>query len=141
MNISRVILPALFLSIVASGVSGASGAYVEAAASPLAPTSSYSGHVRFERLTVEDGLSHSTALSILQDHEGFMWFATQDGLNKYDGYAFTVYRHDEADPHSLSNNNIFALYETRDGALWIGANQALYRAKRSERNCVRVYSA
>jgi hypothetical protein len=49
-------------------------------------------HIRFERISLEQGLSQGTVYSILQDSKGFMWFATQDGLNKYDGYEFTVYK-------------------------------------------------
>ena len=52
----------------------------------------------FQRISLEEGLSVSTILCILQDREGFMWIGTQDGLNRYDGYRFTVYRHDRADP-------------------------------------------
>jgi len=52
----------------------------------------------FDKLTTEDGLSQNTVTSILQDTRGFMWFGTEDGLNKYDGHTFTVYRHDPDDP-------------------------------------------
>jgi signal transduction histidine kinase/streptogramin lyase len=81
------------------------------------PTSSGS---RFDRITTEDGLSHNTVTSILQDSRGFMWFGTEDGLNRYDGYTFTVYRHDPDDPHSLRDDSVMTLYEDRDGVLWIG---------------------
>ena len=74
----------------------------------------------FERISVEHGLSQSSVVCILQDSKGFMWFGTQDGLNKYDGYDFTVYRHNPQDPDSLSHNIIQAIYEDRSGALWIG---------------------
>ena len=57
---------------------------------------------------------------ILQDSKGFMWFGTEDGLNKYDGYTFTVYKHDPEDPNSISDNWIQAIYEDRSGDLWIG---------------------
>lgn len=76
--------------------------------------------IRFERLSIEDGLSQSSVYSILQDNRGFMWFGTDDGLNRYDGYTFTIYRHDPENPHSLSNNVVRALYEDRAGMLWIG---------------------
>ncbi len=75
---------------------------------------------RFARLTTEHGLSHNSVSCILQDHQGFMWFGTQDGLNRYDGYTFTVYRHRRSDPFSLSGNTINVLYEDRAGTLWIG---------------------
>ena len=60
--------------------------------------------IRFERISLEQGLSQSTVHAIFQDSEGFMWFGTNDGLNKYDGYNFTVYRHAPENPHSLSNH-------------------------------------
>ncbi len=76
--------------------------------------------ISFKHLSVEDGLSQSTVWSIYQDTEGFMWFGTRDGLNKYDGYQFTVYKNDATNPYSLSNNNIRAIYEDDSGAFWIG---------------------
>jgi len=81
--------------------------------------------VKFERLGVEQGLSQSSVYRILQDHQGFMWFSTQAGLNKYDGYNFTVYQQDVFDSTSLSGNVIWAMYEDHTGTLWAGdANAA-----------------
>jgi len=79
-------------------------------------------NVRFERLSLEQGLSQSYVNCILQDRRGFMWFGTQDGLNRYDGYGFTVFKHDALDPGSLSHNTVWALHEDRDGTLWIGTD-------------------
>ncbi len=76
--------------------------------------------LRFKRISLQAGLSQSIVYSICQDREGFMWFATQDGLNKYDGYEFTVYRPIPGDPNSISNNHILSIVEARDGVLWIG---------------------
>ena len=75
---------------------------------------------KFERISVEHGLSQEIVRCILQDSQGFMWFGTNDGLNKYDGYKFTTYRHDPEDSTSLGSNNITALYEDHSGNLWIG---------------------
>ena len=83
--------------------------------------SSYS-NFRFERITVEDGLPHATVLGAAQDLQGFMWFTTQDGLCRYDGYSFTTFRHDRNNPNSLSNNNTFALVISRDGLIWVGTD-------------------
>ena len=78
--------------------------------------------LRFEHLTSEDGLSNNRALSVIRDSQGFMWFGTLDGLNRYDGYEFRVYRHDPDDEHSLSANLIMALYQDRDDYLWVGTS-------------------
>ena len=83
---------------------------------PYAPPSP----ARFERLGLEDGLSQNAVLAMLQDRQGFLWFGTQDGLNRYDGYDFVVYKNDPDDPNSLSLNSILALHEDDDGTLWIG---------------------
>lgn len=77
-------------------------------------------HVRFRHLAVEDGLSQSTILAIKQDMLGFMWFGTADGLNLYDGYEFRVFRHDPANPSSISDNEIMAIMDDKSGRLWIG---------------------
>jgi len=82
---------------------------------------SYSQDIKFEHLSTENGLSSNGVTSIIQDQQGFMWFGTYDGgLNKYDGYTFTVYKNIPGDSTSLSNNRINVLYEDRSGQLWIG---------------------
>ncbi len=78
-------------------------------------------NIRFDHLTVEDGLSQTTANAILQDKYGFMWFGTQDGLNRYDGYEFKIFTHESGNKNSLSNNYIWTIYEDQDGILWIGS--------------------
>jgi PAS domain S-box-containing protein len=75
---------------------------------------------RFTRLSVEQGLSQSTVQAILQDHVGFLWFGTEEGLNRYDGYTFVVFRHDSRDPQSLQDDEVSALHEDRQGRLWVG---------------------
>ena len=78
--------------------------------------------VKFERLSMEEGLSQSVVDCILQDRYGFMWFATQDGLNRYDGYEFEVYKHDPEDPNSLGDSYVMAMHEDDEGALWLGTH-------------------
>ena len=75
---------------------------------------------QFKHLTTQDGLSQSVVTSILQDDKGFMWFGTRDGLNKYDGYKFTVYRNDPEVPGTISNNYVRCLLKDRKGNLWVG---------------------
>lgn len=77
-------------------------------------------NIRFEHITVEDGLSQNGAFAILQDSDGFMWFGTQDGLDKYDGRDFTAYRHDPDNINTPSDNWVWALLEDQSGLLWIG---------------------
>ncbi|MEK6571506.1 MAG: two-component regulator propeller domain-containing protein [Bacteroidota bacterium] len=89
--------------------------------------------MKLNRLSVEHGLSQSTVNAILEDHQGLMWFGTQDGLNLYDGYTFTVFKHDPADTNSISDNWITSLCEDRDGNIWIGTLEGglnLYPANR-----------
>lgn len=85
-----------------------------------APANSPRHYLTFEQISIEHGLSQSIVYCILQDQKGFLWFGTEDGLNKYDGYNFTILRHDPHQPNSLSYNEIRALYEDSSGALWIG---------------------
>ena len=76
--------------------------------------------LRFTHLTSDDGLSQNRIYSILQDRRGFMWFATEDGLNRYDGNTFVVYKHNPDDPNTLSASLIQNLIEDGHGYLWIG---------------------
>src|SRR4051794_16660174 len=75
--------------------------------------------LRFEHLTVEDGLSHWVS-DILQDREGYLWFGRVDGLTKYDGYQLTTYQFVPHDSASITQNAILKLWEDRDGNLWMG---------------------
>ncbi len=79
---------------------------------------------RFEHLTTEHGLSQSTITSICQDDDGFLWFGTYDGLNKYDGYNFTVYRHSD-DGASLNDNAVWSLFKDNNGNVWVGTRDGL----------------
>ena len=79
----------------------------------------------FTHISTTEGLSQSTILSIAQDSQGAMWFATMDGLNKYDGYSFTVYRHNPNFSSSISDNIIQTVRIDAQGKLWIGTNQGL----------------
>jgi signal transduction histidine kinase/ligand-binding sensor domain-containing protein len=76
-------------------------------------------NLRFEHISRQDGLSHNSVLCVVQDSLGFMWFCTEDGLNRYDGYEFEVYRHDPDNPDSLGLGEIWSVYEDQEGELWI----------------------
>jgi ligand-binding sensor domain-containing protein/signal transduction histidine kinase len=78
--------------------------------------------LKFAHLTTNDGLSQSSVTEMLQDRRGFMWFATRDGLNRYDGNAFIVYKHNPNDPGSLSANFVLDLMEDDQGYLWIATD-------------------
>jgi signal transduction histidine kinase/ligand-binding sensor domain-containing protein/DNA-binding NarL/FixJ family response regulator len=74
----------------------------------------------FEHLTQKDGLSQSSVFSIFQDKQGFMWFGTRDGLNRYDGYKFKIFQHIVGDTFSISSNEISTITDDTCGNLWIG---------------------
>ena len=76
-------------------------------------------NVLFESLTVKDGLPQMSVLDITQDTQGYIWMATRDGLARYDGYSFDIFRNDENDTLSISNNSVVSLQEDKDKNLWI----------------------
>ncbi|MCP4154822.1 MAG: SpoIIE family protein phosphatase [bacterium] len=78
--------------------------------------------LHFKHISTELGLSQNSISCIMQDSSGFMWFGTQEGLNKYDGYTFTVYKNIPGNPNSLSNNQVTVVYEGRRGLIWIGTD-------------------
>ncbi|GEM_PF-623084 len=81
---------------------------------------SQQSEANFDHLTIEQGLSQNAVNCMLQDHHGFMWFGTQEGLNLFDGYSFSVFRHDRQDSFSLSNDYVQCLYEDEEENIWVG---------------------
>lgn len=77
---------------------------------------------RFHQLTLRDGLSQSRVQAIHQDTDGYVWFGTADGLNRFDGYEFTVFRTDPDVPGSIGDNFIEVIYKDKEGTLWIGTH-------------------
>jgi ligand-binding sensor domain-containing protein len=78
--------------------------------------------IRFQHIGVEQGMSQNSVLACLQDRQGFIWSGTYDGLNRYDGTGFTIFRHAQRDSTSLPKNWVSALYEDKHGTLWVGTN-------------------
>ncbi|MFT3934078.1 MAG: two-component regulator propeller domain-containing protein [Chitinophagaceae bacterium] len=90
--------------------------------------------LNFTSLTTKDGLSSNTVNAILKDSYGIIWFATEDGLDEFDGAHFTVYRHKPGDTTSLSANEVLSLHEDKSGNLWIGTSGGslcLYNRKKN----------
>lgn len=84
--------------------------------------------VQFDRLLVEQGLSQGSISALLQDSRGFLWIGTDDGLNRFDGYEFLVFRPDPSGGQSLASNSITALGEDADGHIWIGTAGSGYQS-------------
>lgn len=88
----------------------------------------------FRSYQVEKGLSNNTVTCSLQDKRGFMWFGTKDGLNRFDGRGFKVFRQINGDSNSLGNNSITQLLQDKQGVLWIGTERGLYRYNEEKEN-------
>ena len=82
-------------------------------------------NLKFESYSTLEGLSSSTCIEIFQDSRGFMWFGTIDGLNKFDGYEFTIYRPEYGNTNSLGGNRITAIVEDDAQNLWVGTSTGL----------------
>lgn len=96
------------------------------------------GHSRFENFTTEHGLTQNSVLCILQDNEGYMWFGTYSGLNRFDGYNFKRFEHTPDDSTTLSNNFIRTICQDLDGNIWVGTANGLNRYN-SEKECFERY--
>ncbi|WP_169304425.1 hybrid sensor histidine kinase/response regulator transcription factor [Pedobacter frigoris] len=81
--------------------------------------------ITFNSLTIENGLSQNSVLSITQDKQQFMWFGTNHGLNRYDGYQFKIYLNDPTDSESVSSNSISCVFNDSKGRLWVGTSKGL----------------
>jgi signal transduction histidine kinase/ligand-binding sensor domain-containing protein len=96
-----------------------------------------SNDLKFSHLTTSDGLAQDNVVAILQDHRGFMWFATGEGLNRYDGNSFVVYKNNPVDPGSLSHNFIRDLVEDNHGYLWVVAHPGINKFDPITERCTR----
>lgn len=77
----------------------------------------------WQEITIDDGLSQGMIYDLMQDRQGFLWFATKDGLNRYDGYNFKLFTHDSYNEYSISGNTCTSLLEDRKGRIWIGTQK------------------
>ncbi|HID38534.1 MAG TPA: hypothetical protein EYP36_03350, partial [Calditrichaeota bacterium] len=95
--------------------------------------------VRFRHLSIQDGLSQSTINCIFQDSRGFIWIGTQDGLNRYDGYNFKIFRENPLDSNSISHNWIWDIFEDKENNLWIATWDGLTKYNPSTRKFTRYF--
>ncbi len=93
--------------------------------------------LKFKHLSSKEGLSQRSVIDIFQDKKGYLWFATRDGLNKYDGYTFTIYRHNSEDSKSLSHSWVTAIHEDNYGNLWVGTKDGLNKYNPEQDNFIR----
>ncbi|MEO6539837.1 MAG: two-component regulator propeller domain-containing protein, partial [Ferruginibacter sp.] len=86
----------------------------------------------FRHYQVENGLSNNAVICCVQDKKGFLWFGTKDGLDRFDGYSFKIFRNEPGDTGSIGNNFIHSLYEDPNGILWVGTESGLYKYNATE---------
>jgi len=92
--------------------------------------------IRLQHFSTKDGLSQNTINFIFQDHKGFIWIGTHNGLNRFDGTSFTVYKNIETDKSSIQSNDNYAVYEDKKGQLWFGNGQGISLYNRSKDNFI-----
>ncbi len=89
------------------------------------PIYSQNTNITFEHFSIARGLYEPIATSVIQDRDGFLWFGTWGGIQKFDGYSFTAYKHEPNNPNSIDNAFVEKLYEDRDGNIWVGTFNGL----------------
>jgi len=114
----KTVSRAAFLAVLLAVSASAPVVYAQQAQSPL--SGGVNKYIKFDHLTTENGLSNDSVWGMAQDSDGFMWFGTFDGLNRYDGSSVKVFRHDPDDPQSLSGNAVRGMCIDHTGVLWIG---------------------
>jgi len=102
------------------------------------PISSKTVHIKL--FNIDNGLSQSGVTCVIQDSYGFLWVATQDGLNRYDGYNFKTYRNNPLDSNSLANNYINSICEDKKGNIWVGTSRGLSVLNRNTGKFVNYYN-
>lgn len=89
----------------------------------LYSTVSFAQETAWQSISIADGLSQGMIYDLMQDREGFLWIATKDGLNRYDGYNFKVFTHDPYNENSISGNTCTSLLQDSQGRIWIGTKK------------------
>src|SRR5688572_26382628 len=102
-----------------------------AALSILVAVFVYSQPYYFRHYQVENGLSNNAVICSVQDRNGFMWFGTKDGLNRFDGYSFKVFRYNPNEKGSIGSNFIHCIYNDLNGKIWVGTERGLYKYEAS----------
>src|SRR6476661_2479408 len=100
------------------------------AALAIAASTASAQKLQFRQITPDQGLSSSLVQAILQDSRGFIWLGTKKGVDRYDGYTFTTYRHRADDSTSIVDNDAMTLYEDTQKNLWVGTTKGLSRYDR-----------
>ncbi|MDY3206805.1 two-component regulator propeller domain-containing protein, partial [Clostridium baratii] len=95
-------------------------------------------YFRFTNITVKDGLSQGSVYAILKDKEGYMWFGTNDGLNRFDGYKYEVIKSSDKDENTLHPGIIGSIVEDDYGYLWIGTSSGLSRLNKKTLEVERI---
>ncbi|MGB5297417.1 MAG: two-component regulator propeller domain-containing protein, partial [Thiogranum sp.] len=113
----------LLCLLLAAACSYAAAAFGKQTAQPTAAGAGLKArNLQFSQISQQQGLSQGAVNAIAQDHYGFIWLGTQEGLNRYDGYDMVVYEHKHDDPASLSHDWIWSVYVDNAGTLWVGTD-------------------
>lgn len=105
----------------------------------MLPAWAQSPDARFDHFTIRDGLSQSQSFCIFQDSYGYLWIGTQDGLNRFDGRTFKIFKNNPFDSTTLTHNWVWTVQEDEQGDLWVGTFQGLCRYVRKENRFVQYY--
>src|SRR5258706_576927 len=92
----------------------------------------------FRHYQVENGLSNSTVFCSTQDKNGFLWFGTKDGLNRFDGYHFKLFTHTTNNGNAIGSDMVYCLFSDQKGALWVGGQNGLFLFDQAQEKLIRL---
>ena len=107
--------------------------------SPAISASPFSQELKFDRFLIENGLSQSTIIDIAEDEQGFIWLATEEGLNRFDGNEFKHYKKNKVNERSLSDNLVRTLLVDNKNTLWVGTSHGLNKYNRNSDDFERFF--